>query len=81
MDGMGMGNFGFGMGAFGWIFMLFLLGLIIFGVFVLIKWLLMSSGKTGATSKDNALEILEKRYASGEIDQEEFEQKKRDIGK
>jgi len=81
MDGMGMGNFGFGMGAFGWIFMLLILGLIIFGVFALIKWVFMRSGNTGATSKNNALKILEERYARGEIDQEEFEQKKRDIEK
>ena len=77
----GMNNFGFGMGAFGWLIMILVWGLIIFGIFALIKWVFMSSGNTGATSKNNALEILEERYARGEIDQEEFEQKKRDIEK
>ena len=70
---------GFGAGPFGWLFMLLIWGLIIFGVIVLIKWLFDTSTKDRGTSKKSALDILEERYARGEIDREEFEQKKRGL--
>ena len=34
----------------------------------------------GAVSEDSPLEILKRRYARGEINKEEFEAKKRDLG-
>lgn len=70
----GMGGFGFGMGAFGWVFMILFWGLIIFGIFALVKWLITT--KSNDQSKNTPLEILQERYARGEIDQEEYEQKK-----
>jgi len=33
----------------------------------------------GVSRGDSALEILKQRYARGEIDQQEFEEKKRDL--
>jgi putative membrane protein len=80
--GMGSGMAGgYGMGLFGSIFMIAFWVLILAGVFFLIKWLVRgSSGHVGdARPGSSALEILEERYARGEIDREEFEQKKRDL--
>lgn len=52
---------------------------VIVGIVFLIRWLIIST-RTGAPvgrSEDSALEIVKRRYASGEIDKEEFEEKKR----
>lgn len=73
-----MGDVGWFPG-FGWIFMLLFWGLVILGIVAIVKWL-ASAGASGNTAKSKtALEILEERYARGEIDREEFEQKKRDL--
>lgn len=60
---------------FGPIFMLLFWVLLIAGVVIAVKWVLGQGGKPG----ESALDILKKRYASGEISKEEFEEKKRDI--
>lgn len=45
---------------------------------VLVVYLVSESGNdTGSRSSPNAMETLQKRYARGEIDEEEFEQRKR----
>jgi len=38
-----------------------------------------SDSERGYTRPESAMEILKKRYAKGEIDTAEFEQKKRDL--
>lgn len=76
MGGWGMGWFG---GIFGVIFWI----LVIVGLVFLIKWLIRMS-KGGFDVRDSgsrALDILRERYAKGEIDKEEFEQKKKDLTK
>jgi putative membrane protein len=74
-----MGNWG--MGWFGMIFMIAFWVLIIVGLVFLIKWLIQttSSGKTSGRVGSGAIEILKERYARGEIDQAEFEAKKKDL--
>jgi len=74
-----MMNFGFtSFGGFGWIFMILWWALIIVVIIALIKWLISQSG--GARHREKSpFEILKERYARGEIDKKEFEDKKKDL--
>ena len=74
----GMGTFGWGPG-FGLIFMILFWALIILVVIAIVKWLMGASGDKGSQSPKSARQILEERYARGEIDREEFDQKRRDL--
>ena len=71
-------------GGFGWIFMLVFWGLII--------WVIVSLARGGfgkghmhghdhgdSTHEKSPLEILKERYAKGEIDKREFEERKKDL--
>ncbi len=49
----------------------------ILGIVALVTWM----NRAGGNRQDKtALDILKERYARGEIDQAEFEQKRRDLG-
>ena len=77
-DGWGMGG-GFGMG-FGMIFTLLFWVLVILGIVVLVRWLgAGSSQQSLEPPRESALDVLKKRYARGEIDKQEFDEKKRDL--
>jgi len=72
-----------GMGWFGGIFMIIFWVLIIVGAVFLIKWLVQStkghSSPDRTDTSSRALDILKERYASGEINKQEFEEKKKDL--
>jgi putative membrane protein len=75
VDGMGGG---WGMG-FGGPFMILFWILVIGGVVVLVKWLVDQSSAGKGARGASPLEILRERYARGEINREEYEQKRRDL--
>jgi putative membrane protein len=69
-----MGEWGWGMGGF---------GMLVYWVLLALFFALLVKYATGSgTEKDKrALDIIKKRYARGEMNREEFEQKKRDLEK
>lgn len=73
MNSYGWGAMGLGMSLF-WI-------LLIIGIILLVKTLLGSSSTSGRVQEKTALDILKERYARGEIDKAEFDQKKLDLGR
>ncbi len=79
MLGWMMSGWGMGYGFFGWLMMLLFLILIIGAVVLGARWF-MNEGKLEISRKDETpLDILKKRYASGEIDKEEFETMRREL--
>jgi len=78
--GHGMGH-GMGPGIYDytWIFIAFVGLLLIIGIALLIARLFRHSDKWNSNDEETPLEILKKRYAKGEIDKGEFEQRKRNL--
>jgi putative membrane protein len=71
-------NWGYGSWFMGIINIIFWIAVII-GIIYLIKFISSSSKQNIQETKrqDNALDILKERYAKGEINREEFEEKKK----
>jgi putative membrane protein len=61
---------------FGWIFMVLFWVLVTLGIVALAKWL---SSTRGGGSTRRPLDILQERYARGEITREQYEQMRRDL--
>lgn len=70
---------GYGWMGAGWIFMILFWALAIAGGVVLVRWLGTRNSGSGDTRRRTALEILQERYARGEIERQEYEQKRRDL--
>ena len=80
MMGPGMMNWGYGMG-WGWsiIMMVFWIAVIV-GIIFLIRWVVLSTDSRRETrAEGSAMEILRNRYARGEINKDEFGEKKKDL--
>jgi len=78
--GMGPGmmgaGYGYGMGPGMFIFMLIFLVLVIAGIVLLVRYL---SPHARSKPADDALGVLRRRYARGEIQKAEFEEKRKDL--
>lgn len=77
--GWGMMDYGFGWFGFGWFGMLIFWFLIIFTAIYLVRWLVSDEAYKRTRDENRALDILKERYAKGEIDKREFEEKKKAI--
>jgi putative membrane protein len=65
-----------GWGIFMLVFMLIFLVLVIAGIVLLVRYL---SPHARVKPSDDALEVLKRRYARGEIQKAEFEEKRKDL--
>ena len=66
-------------GGVGWLFMLLIWVFLIFGSVELVRYIVRSD-KSNTNAKDKSpLEILKERYAKGEINRSEYEEKKKDL--
>jgi putative membrane protein len=72
---MHWGNFGAGVGGFapGWIFMVLFWVFVILGVAYFVKHIFSGNKRTAGT--ESVKDILKKRYASGEITKEDYNEK------
>jgi len=79
MPGWMMSGWGMGYGFFGWLIMFLFWILIIAAVVLGVRWFIDQGKLKGSSVEENSLDILKKRYASGEIDKEEFETMRREL--
>lgn len=71
-------GWGWGMG-FGMIGMALFWIVVIVGIVALVRWLAAGGAPASTPPSKTAMELLRERYARGEIDKTEFEEKKRDL--
>ena len=72
----GWGYMGWGGMAFGGLMMLFWFALLVGLIVLIVRWL---GGSPRRDASRDALDILKQRFASGEIDPSEFEQRSRQL--
>jgi putative membrane protein len=83
-DHMGPGMMGWGVSGSGWfgvVFMIVWWLVVIIGVAALVRWLFAwnQHSNAGSSPPESALDIAQKRYARGEIDQEQYRALKREL--
>jgi putative membrane protein len=71
-------GWGFGMGLGMWVFWILLIVIIVI-IVALVKGIGPGSGSSPATTDKSPMEILKARYACGEIDAEEFNNRRHDL--
>ena len=70
----------FGMGLGGGLFMIVFWIVLLVAIVMLLRWALGTRDtKDSSTSEQRALHILEERYARGEIDEDEYLEKRRHL--
>ncbi len=74
-----MGNGFTSFGGFSWIFMILWWALIIAGIIALMRWLVKDQSRKTQEYGNTPLEILKDRYAKGEINSKEFEERKKNL--
>jgi putative membrane protein len=72
----GWGMMGGGWGIFMMVFMFLFWAVIIVGIVALVRYVMHAPA---AKTSDDALEILRSRYARGEIEKSEFDEKRKDL--
>ncbi len=71
------------MGLWGLVGYVFMVALLAVGIVAIGLWVksYLEQGRSGSTSREpeSALDILKKRYARGEINKQEFDEKRKDL--
>ncbi len=75
-----MGGYGYGYGLIHMIFWIVILIAIVVAIIWLVRSLAGGAGHGPHTRRSTGLDVLEERYARGEIKRDEYLQKKKDIG-
>ena len=78
MDDYGLHRAGNSSNGWGIIFMFLMMVLVVVGIVAIVHY--MNHGTHQHKAGDTALDLLEKRYAKGEIDKKEFEEKRTVLG-
>lgn len=78
---MGYSGYGYGMMGYGWglLMMIGVIALTILGIVALVRYLQQPSRPNYQSVGNNALNILNERFAKGEITEEEYKSKKAEI--
>ncbi len=63
----------------GWFLTALFWAFVVIGIVLLVWWILRSGSDVGPRNRRSALDILEERYARGEIDEEEYDRRRKNL--